>query len=61
MNRILNVTFGLLLFASLTSPRVHAASVGTGGYTNSFTTQPPAGDWSSGSVGTGAGAYPAAS
>jgi hypothetical protein len=61
MNRILNVTFGLLLFASLSLPHVHAASVGEGGYTNSFTTQPPAGDWSSGTIGSGAGAYPAAS
>ncbi len=61
MNRILHVTVGLLLLASLNLSRVHAASVGTGGYTNSFGTQPPAGDWSSGSIGGAAADYPASS
>src|SRR6185295_15813244 len=36
-------------------PGVRAASVGTSGYTNAFSVQPPTADWSTFSIGGGAG------
>ena len=44
-----------VLFATVISPDAHAALVGAGGYTNDFAIQPPAADWSTFSIGGGAG------
>ncbi len=49
--------FSVLLAVSVFIPATRAASVGSGGYTNAFGAQPSAGDWSTGSAGSGAGAY----
>ncbi len=52
MCRLLHVTVGLILALGSLAP--HAANV-SGGYTNSFTVQPAAGDWTAGSIAGGAG------
>src|ERR1043166_5302314 len=47
MNRILHVTFGLIvLSAALFDAELKAASVTLSGYTNGFGSQPPASEWS---------------
>jgi hypothetical protein len=48
------VVVACLLFVTAITP-VRAALVGTGGYTNDFAIQPPAADWSTFSIGGGAG------
>ena len=45
----------VLLAAACLATDARAALVGTGGYTNGFGTQPPAADWSTLSIGSGAG------
>jgi hypothetical protein len=57
MKRILVVVLFVLALLSADSlaPEARAALLGSGGYTNAFTTLPPATDWAGGSIGGAAG------
>ena len=63
MNRIhhvtirLNILVAVLIAAASFTSVIHAASVGSGGYTNGFDVQPVAADWSTFSIGAGNGDY----
>jgi len=56
---LLSVTVLLLTAGGLTTG-ASAASVGSGGYTNNFGTQPPSADWSTLSFGAGSGDFTSA-
>src|SRR6185436_19913434 len=61
MNKVRTICLlSVVLALSVSNPISQAASVGANGYTNGFGALPPATDWSSGSAGSGAGAYASA-